>query len=130
MINSNEIKIMICPANESKIGSAEVGVRIKHISTNITVESLTEKTQHRNKTIAMDKLQREISKQVKNILDNNQDLHSELLNVFKQEDNAISWLTSPKVPLENMTPLSLIATADGKKKVLDLLYKIKTGDFS
>jgi protein subunit release factor A len=64
MINlkENEIEIMICPANESKIGSAEVGVRIKHISTNITVESLTEKTQYANKTIAVDKLKNELVK--------------------------------------------------------------------
>lgn len=72
----------------------------------------------------------EISKQVKITLDNNQDLHNELLSIFKQESHAISWLTSTKVPLGNITPLSLINTTDGKKKVLDMLYRIKTGDFS
>jgi protein subunit release factor B len=130
-LKENEIEIIICPANESKIASAEVGVKIKHIPTNITVESITEKTQHANKNIAIDKLQREISKQVKNAFDNNQDLYSELLSVFKKESHAIRWLTSPKAPLENIAPLlSLIATIDGKKKVMDMLYKIKTGDFS
>ena len=38
-LKENEIEIMICSANESKIGSAEVGLKIKHITTNITVES-------------------------------------------------------------------------------------------
>lgn len=72
----------------------------------------------------------EISKQVEITLDNNQDLHDELLSVFKQESHAISWLTSTKSPLGNVTPLSLINTTDGKKKVLDMIYRIKTGDFS
>lgn len=72
----------------------------------------------------------EISKQVKITLDNNQDLHKELLSVFKQESHAISWLTSTKVPLGNVSPLSLINSIEGKMKVLDMLYRIKTGDFS
>ncbi|MDT0603210.1 hypothetical protein SAMN05216262_102343 [Colwellia chukchiensis] len=95
-LKENEIEIMICPANESKTGSAEVGLKIKHIPTNIRVESLTEKTQHRNKIITIDKLEREICKQVNNTLEKNQNLHDELLNVFKIEAKAISWLTNPK----------------------------------
>ncbi|MFT6530043.1 MAG: hypothetical protein ACJAZB_001698 [Psychrosphaera sp.] len=43
---------------------------------------------------------------------------------------SISWLINPKTPLESSTPLSLIATVYGKKKVLDILYRFKTGDFS
>jgi hypothetical protein len=67
---------------------------------------------------------------LKELLKNDYELHNELLSVFKKEELAMSWLTSPKVPLENMTPLSLIATVDGKNKVLDMIYRIKTGDFS
>ena len=78
----------------------------------------------------LDKLQKELNKQVRNTLDNNQDLHNELLSVFKQESHASRWLTSPKAPLENASPLSLIATTEGKKKIMNMLYKIKTGDFS
>lgn len=67
---------------------------------------------------------------LKELLKNNSELHNELLSVFKKEEQAMNWLTSIKVPLGNVTPLSLIPTVDGKNKVLDMLYRIKTGDFS
>ena len=67
---------------------------------------------------------------LKKLLKNDADLHNELLSVFKQEEQAINWLTSIKAPLGNVTPLSLINTAEGKAKVMDIFYKIKTGDFS
>lgn len=129
-LKENEIEVIICQANEPKTGSANVGVKIRHIATNISAESLTEKTQHLNKIIAMDKLKKEISKQANNALNNNQDLYDELLDAFKKDAIAIKWLTNPKSPLENLTPLSLIATAEGKKKVMNMLYQIKTGDIS
>lgn len=130
-LKENKIEIMIFPANESKIGSAEVGLKIKHITTNITVESWTEKIQHRNKIIAIDKLERELCKQVNNTLKKIKICMVIFLMYLKKRYRlSISWLINPKTPLESSTPLSLIATVYGKKKVLDILYRFKTGDFS
>lgn len=62
------------------------------------------------------------------LLKNHQDIKSSLLALFKEEKIALRWLTSPKSQLSNATPHSLL---EGNKQVVsDLIYTIKTGDFS
>ncbi|WP_353517342.1 antitoxin Xre/MbcA/ParS toxin-binding domain-containing protein [Thalassotalea sp. SU-HH00458] len=53
-----------------------------------------------------------------------------LMYLKKRYRLSINWLINPKTPLKSSTPLSLIATVYGKKKVLDILYRFKAGDFS
>ncbi|MGI2146606.1 antitoxin Xre/MbcA/ParS toxin-binding domain-containing protein [Shewanella frigidimarina] len=65
------------------------------------------------------------------LLKNHTDLFEELMGVFhNNEKQALSWLTHPKVPLCNLTPISLITDKVGKEKVIDMLYRIKSGDMS
>ena len=71
------------------------------------------------------------SKKLQDLLENDKDLYDELMGLFNQnEKQALSWLTHPKAPLGSVIPLSLITDKDGKDKVMDMLYKIKTGDMS
>ncbi|OKY25123.1 MbcA/ParS/Xre antitoxin family protein [Thalassotalea sp. PP2-459] len=55
-------------------------------------------------------------------------IHSSLLEVFKKEDVALRWLKSPRIQLGNKAPIDVLA--DDESAVEDLLYRIKTGDFS
>lgn len=65
------------------------------------------------------------------LLKDHNDLHRELMQLFKNDEaQAIIWLTKSKDPLCDVTPLSLINSEEGKVKVLDMIYRIKTGDFS
>ncbi|MBA6352490.1 peptide chain release factor-like protein [Colwellia sp. BRX9-1] len=55
-LDNSEIEISICHSSMSLIGSAEVGVEIKHISTGIIVRSVELRTQHKNKLAALELL--------------------------------------------------------------------------
>ncbi len=69
--------------------------------------------------------------ELQDLLRDHLDLYDELMELFNQnEKQALSWLTTPKSPLCEVTPLSLIADTGGKDKVMDVLYRIKTGDMS
>jgi uncharacterized protein (DUF2384 family) len=69
--------------------------------------------------------------ELQDVLENHTDLYDELMKLFNNDEKqALKWLTHPKVPLCNVTPLSLIADSEGKGKVMDMLYRIKTGDIS
>jgi len=62
---------------------------------------------------------------------NHQDVLDELMYLFKNnEQQVMIWLTSDKAPLCDVSPLSLLDSRAGKEKVLDMIYRIKTGDFS
>lgn len=61
--NDLEICICICKGDYSHIGSVEVGVKITHKETGITVYSLLEKSQYANKLIALEFLKMELVKQ-------------------------------------------------------------------
>jgi len=61
-IDENDIKITICKGDCSHIGSAEVGVKLVHRPTNITVYSLKKKSQHANKVAALELLKMELVK--------------------------------------------------------------------
>jgi protein subunit release factor A len=58
---NSEVKISICPSPMSRIGGAEVGVEIKHISTGIIVRSVELRTQHKNKLAALELLAQRLS---------------------------------------------------------------------
>lgn len=68
---------------------------------------------------------------LKEILKDHEDLHDEIMQLFKNdEEQSLIWLTKSKLPLCNETPLSLIGSKEGKEKVIDMIYRIKTGDLS
>ena len=62
------------------------------------------------------------------LLINHQEIKQELLNIFKGHSAAFNWMMEPKIPLENKSPASLLGT--NPNAILDMLYRIKTGDFS
>jgi len=62
-MDENDIEITICKGDYSHIGSAEVGVKLVHRPTNITVYSLKKKSQYANKVIALELLKLELVKQ-------------------------------------------------------------------
>lgn len=50
---------------------------------------------------------------------------------FRQrKDLCLDWLSTAKRPLANEKPVELMKTASGRKCVLDMLERLKTGDFS
>lgn len=68
---------------------------------------------------------------LKEILKGHDDLHDEIMLLFKNdEEESLLWLTKSKLPLCNETPLSLIGSKEGKEKVIDMIYRIRTGDLS
>lgn len=67
---------------------------------------------------------------LKDLLDNHEDLYTELMTLFKEEAQALIWLINPKAPLCDQTPISLLGDSEGKEKVMEMLYRIKTGDMS
>lgn len=68
--------------------------------------------------------------ELKKRLISHDDLYNEVIKIFKNEAQAFKWLESKKTFLMGATPLDLIESKVGKEKVMDLLYKIKTGDLS
>ena len=65
-MKSSDYEISICKSDLTKYLSAEVGIKIRHIDTGITVKSTSKKTQHLNKLAALamleDKLKMEFVK--------------------------------------------------------------------
>ncbi len=54
-----------------------------------------------------------------------------LMEQFQQrEDLCLSWLNTAKRPLANAKPVDLLQIASGRKCILDVLERMKTGDFS
>jgi uncharacterized protein (DUF2384 family) len=70
----------------------------------------------------------EALKEISELLKDHHDIKKELLNILPSPQLALQWLSNPKAPLQNKTPLSLIDT--NPDEVLDILFRIKTGDFS
>jgi uncharacterized protein (DUF2384 family) len=62
------------------------------------------------------------------LLASHQVIKDELLKIFKYPAPALEWMSHPKIPLKNKAPASLLDT--DPEAVLDMLYRIKTGDFS
>jgi uncharacterized protein (DUF2384 family) len=53
---------------------------------------------------------------------------ADVRELFKESEAAICWLRKPRKQLCNVTPL--VALEQNPAQVEDLLYRIKTGDFS
>jgi putative toxin-antitoxin system antitoxin component (TIGR02293 family) len=49
------------------------------------------------------------------------------INLFEDETEAQKWLNTPKVALNNQTPLSAMATDRGSKQVEEILYRAEYG---
>jgi protein subunit release factor A len=59
-INENELEITLYWSPISKYLSAEVGVQVRHIRTNIIVKSIDKPSQHLNKLAAIELLKEEL----------------------------------------------------------------------
>lgn len=56
---------------------------------------------------------------------------SQLMSLFKNNnDVVVDWLSKKKGPLCDIAPIDLLDTASGREAVLDMIYRIRTGDFS
>ncbi|TPH18087.1 MbcA/ParS/Xre antitoxin family protein [Litorilituus lipolyticus] len=59
------------------------------------------------------------------------DIKNELNLFFKNNEKLIvEWLVNPKRPLNGQAPIEVLATEEGIKQVLDMLERMRTGDFS
>lgn len=56
-MKSSDYEISICKSDMTKYLSAEVGIKIHHFHTGITVSSTSKKTQHLNKLAALTMLE-------------------------------------------------------------------------
>lgn len=52
------------------------------------------------------------------------------IEVLEDKDQGIEWLKSPKIALNNMTPISLLDTDSGAKHVEELLGRIEYGVYT
>lgn len=65
---------------------------------------------------------------MKDELDN--EIKSRLMVLFNDEALCEEWLKSSKIQLGGLSPLDVLKTFGGKEKILDMIARIETGDFS
>ena len=65
---------------------------------------------------------------IENVKAKHLDIYKELKISFKSDDIMLSWLSKPKVVLQGLSPLEQLEIDPGL--VLDMLIRMKTGDFS
>lgn len=53
-----------------------------------------------------------------------------LMKMFKTEELVTRWLNTPQKHLNGSTPVSILTEPIGNERVLDLINRIKRGDFS
>ncbi|ODS05049.1 antitoxin Xre/MbcA/ParS toxin-binding domain-containing protein [Vibrio scophthalmi] len=58
------------------------------------------------------------------------EIKSRLMAIFNDEALCDEWLSNSKKPLGGVSPLEALKRADGKAKVLEMIARIETGDFS
>ena len=58
-----------------------------------------------------------------------QRIYQQAVRLFGDEDIAIDWLTTAKQNLDHLTPLSLLTTDAGTKRVETILYRAEYGIF-
>jgi putative toxin-antitoxin system antitoxin component (TIGR02293 family) len=58
-----------------------------------------------------------------------QRIYQQAVELFEDETIAHNWLTTPKQHLNNLTPLSQLATDAGTKQVETILYRAEYGIF-
>ena len=69
------------------------------------------------------------SDELSSLLINHPKIKAELLDLLKSDNEAaVKWLKQRRWPLLNETALAVLET--NPEKVSDLIYQIKTGDFS
>lgn len=59
-MKSSDYEISVCKSDMTKYLSAEVGIKIRHVALEITVESTSKKTQHLNKLAALAMLEQKL----------------------------------------------------------------------
>lgn len=58
-------------------------------------------------------------------------VREELLKLFNDDEQmAEEWLTTPKRVFNGLSPFETLATEQGNSKVLEVIQRIKRGDFS
>ena len=65
---------------------------------------------------------------MKDELDN--EIKLRLMVLFNDELLCEEWLKKSKIPLGGLSPLDVLKTFGGKEKILDMIARIETGDFS
>ncbi|HCE3033008.1 antitoxin Xre/MbcA/ParS toxin-binding domain-containing protein [Vibrio campbellii] len=58
------------------------------------------------------------------------EIKSRLMAIFNDEALCDEWLSNSKKPLGGLSPFEALKEADGKAKVLEMITRIETGDFS
>ncbi|EPR6690988.1 MbcA/ParS/Xre antitoxin family protein [Vibrio cholerae] len=58
------------------------------------------------------------------------EIKSRLMAIFNDEALCNRWLSNSKKPLGGLSPFEALNEADGKAKVLEMITRIETGDFS
>ncbi|MDD9156308.1 MbcA/ParS/Xre antitoxin family protein [Aliivibrio sp. S4TY2] len=58
------------------------------------------------------------------------DVRECLYKLFNDEALCNEWLSTPKQPLNGLTPLEVLKLKDGKNRVLEMIERIELGDFS
>ncbi|MFS1870098.1 MbcA/ParS/Xre antitoxin family protein [Vibrio lentus] len=58
------------------------------------------------------------------------EVRKELLELFEQEELVDEWLSKPKWFFYGLTPLEMLQKPGGVEVVLEILNKIRYGDFS
>ncbi len=58
------------------------------------------------------------------------DVRECLYKLFNDEALSNEWLSTPKQPLNGLTPLEVLKLKDGKNRVLEMIERIELGDFS
>lgn len=58
------------------------------------------------------------------------EVKSRLMAIFNDEALCDEWLSNNKKPLGGISPLDALKKAEGKAKVLEMITRIETGDFS
>ncbi|EOX1845332.1 antitoxin Xre/MbcA/ParS toxin-binding domain-containing protein [Vibrio cholerae] len=58
------------------------------------------------------------------------EVKSRLMAIFNDEALCDKWLSNSKKTLGGLSPFEALNEADGKAKVLEMITRIETGDFS
>ncbi|CAK1876318.1 Antitoxin Xre/MbcA/ParS-like toxin-binding domain-containing protein [Vibrio crassostreae] len=58
------------------------------------------------------------------------EIRSRLMAIFNDKALCDEWLSNSKKPLNGLSPLEALKKTDGKEKVLEMITRIETGDFS
>lgn len=61
-IDRDDIEITLCESHRTKHLGAQIGVQIKHIETNITVQSIEQASQYMNKLAALELLKEQLAR--------------------------------------------------------------------